>query len=954
MTYIKEMVVHGFKSFARKTDIPLTDSMNVIVGPNGSGKSNITDALCFVLGRLSIKSIRAAKAANLLFSGNKIYKGANEAYVELVFDNSDKTFGSEHAQVSIRRVVRKNGTSVYKINGVTKTRQDLLELLGQGGIDPNGFNIVLQGEIQALVKASSDERRKILEDVAGISIYESRKERSLRELEKAEEKLKEVRGVLKERNSYLKNLEREKADATNFQKTEALIKDCKKTLIFYATKEKEKEIWGVEKLIENNTKEITKVKKEVSEKSVAIEDLEIKIEVMDRRIAAVTHGEQDVLHKEISDLRADLAGLRERNENFKRRIAEGERKINELDAKKLILEKEIGEIKTASPDIKKQQDLHKKLSEEFDLLEQQRRRVYVLRSDLVTLEHKRDSRSRFLDTTAVEMNSLERSIADLLGEVKHGKTVRGAEDLRVEIRRETVDIHSDIVELKSKVLEIEKRCAILGEEIRREEEMESSVLGLESCPVCLQEVCDEHKEKIGKTAKDRISAARSEEGKLLEEKDGYLAKVAKMEEKVEVLQGKVQDIGLDIVKLTNISTRKEEVKKVTESRVGVDVEIAGFTKEIGAVVKEQKSLESVEEKYDEVRMRLQDMSFANIDVDSEIGIKQREISRLGLEKKAVIRDFEESSVELKKAGVMLTEKEQLLIKKEHSEKEMFLQSKKLFDEKGDFEDTQKVLETDIIGLQYSVRSFEEKIHNNKIQMAQLDAQISSLKEDVIEFEGAEVLKVPIPQVKERLSKAQFRISQLGNVNLRALEVYDQVLEQVRLIEEKVVTIDTEQLKIMDIIAEIDRKKKKAFMTTFTAVNELFARNYSGLSHKGEVSLELVDKKDPFNGGVNIIVKMSRGRYFDIASLSGGEKTMISLALIFAIQEFKPYSFYIFDEIDAALDKHNSELLAGLIKKYMKTGQYIIITHNDTLISGASTLYGVSMQENISKVISLKV
>ncbi len=174
MTYVKKLVVHGFKSFARKTEVPFLDSMNVIVGPNGSGKSNITDALCFVLGRLSIKSIRAAKAANLLFSGNKTYKGANEGSVELIFDNSDKTFALEGGEVAIKRIVRKNGQSIYKINGSTKTRQELLELLSHAGIDPNGFNIVLQGEIQSLVKATAEERRKILEDVAGISIYESR------------------------------------------------------------------------------------------------------------------------------------------------------------------------------------------------------------------------------------------------------------------------------------------------------------------------------------------------------------------------------------------------------------------------------------------------------------------------------------------------------------------------------------------------------------------------------------------------------------------------------------------------------------------------------------------------------------------------------------------------------------------------------------------------------------
>ena len=106
-----------------------------------------------------------------------------------------------------------------------------------------------------------------------------------------------------------------------------------------------------------------------------------------------------------------------------------------------------------------------------------------------------------------------------------------------------------------------------------------------------------------------------------------------------------------------------------------------------------------------------------------------------------------------------------------------------------------------------------------------------------------------------------------------------------------------------IIAEIDKKKKKSFIITLTAVNEYFTRNFSQLSRKGHVFLELENKKDPFDGGLNILIKVSRGKYFDITSLSGGEKTLVALSLIFAIQEYRPYCFYVFDEIDAALDKH---------------------------------------------------
>ena len=144
------------------------------------------------------------------------------------------------------------------------------------------------------------------------------------------------------------------------------------------------------------------------------------------------------------------------------------------------------------------------------------------------------------------------------------------------------------------------------------------------------------------------------------------------------------------------------------------------------------------------------------------------------------------------------------------------------------------------------------------------------------------------------------------------------------------------------------------MKTLDALNEYFTRNFSQLSKKGEAFLDLENKQEPFEGGLNIMIKVARGKYFDVNSLSGGEKTLIALALIFAIQEYKPYPFYVFDEIDAALDKHNSERLAGLIKLHMQGGQYIVVTHNDAIISESEILYGVSMQENISKIVSLKV
>ena len=225
---------------------------------------------------------------------------------------------------------------------------------------------------------------------------------------------------------------------------------------------------------------------------------------------------------------------------------------------------------------------------------------------------------------------------------------------------------------------------------------------------------------------------------------------------------------------------------------------------------------------------------------------------------------------------------------------------------------------------------------------------------MLEFEKIEIIKSNKEVLSQRLAKAQEILSRIGAVNLRSLEVYDSIKKEYDAVKEKAEIIDKEKKGILKIIHEIDVKKKKVFVQTLKQLNELFSRNFSQLYTKGTVSLDLENRKDPFDGGVNIIVKTGHGKYFDVKSLSGGEQTLVALSLIFAIQEYRPYYFYLLDEVDAALDKKNSERLAGLLIRYMQKGQYILITHNDEIISRATNLYGVSMHDGISKIISLKI
>ena len=155
--------------------------------------------------------------------------------------------------------------------------------------------------------------------------------------------------------------------------------------------------------------------------------------------------------------------------------------------------------------------------------------------------------------------------------------------------------------------------------------------------------------------------------------------------------------------------------------------------------------------------------------------------------------------------------------------------------------------------------------------------------------------------------------------------------------------------------EIESRKKEQFMKAFNVVNMNFKEKFLALSTKGDAFLELENEDDPFAGGIGVKVKLNSKKFMDIRSLSGGEKTMTALAFIFAMQEHEPASFYILDEVDASLDKHNAEKLAKLVRSYCKKAQYIVISHNDGVIQEADTLYGISMDsDGVSKITSLRI
>jgi chromosome segregation protein len=955
MPHIKELIIHGFKSFARETKVPFRQTMNVIVGPNGSGKSNVTDAICFVLGRLGSKSMRAKKLANLIFAGTDKYKPAKEASVEMIFDNSDKGFSLNEPTVSIKRILRRNGQGIYKINNEVKTRQEVLELMAQAGIDPNGFNIVLQGEIDAFVKMPPDKRRQIIEEVAGISIYEIRKQRSLKELEKTEQRLKEVNATLRERQAYLRNLEQERKQALKFKKLQQDVKDLRSTILNKIVREKTEKVEEINKKISSEQKKISSINELVDKNNQQISVLNGKIEHITNNIQKSSGIEQEALNSQISDIRAEIAGLDIKKQSL-------ETQTNELGSRKKEVEESIQKIREEVQEMSKSKGKSKNIKpqleqkkQELEKIEENKRKLYVLKSNIATIKSRIEDKKRQVQRSKNESDFSLNRIEELESKITIKEPLEKHQESISRIKASFDKLNSDIQESESALSENEKKQAALERQIQELDKVKEKVNSLDICPLCKTKMTKEHVSKVTEETKDQQETYTKEikQSQELVEKAIQTLSISKttLEKSEQELKIRAQDV----LRLEIIQEKKSSLRKLSEDQKQYKKEQQDLEVKYTKLESEMLTIKTSEERSDSLRLEIQELERAQEkDLGMDLTLKQRDIERLKNVIKQATREIEEASTELNEVIEELDDKQEVLEEKSKKDEALKQKFKKLLEEKNSHQEKIRFFERDILHKQNQKHGVEQVINNLKIERAQYLAQKESNEEEAKEFKDGKILRLSIQEARIRLDQTQRSIDHIGSVNLRALEIYEDFKKQYDQIQEKADTLITEKQDILTVIEDIDKKKKKVFVQTLKEINTLFSRNFSQLSSKGAASLEPVDKDDIFESGLEMLIKVGKGKYFDTHLLSGGEQCLVSLALIFAIQEYKPYCFYIFDEIDAALDRRNSERLATLLRKYMKQGQYIIVTHNDSLITEAPVIYGVSMQDKISQILSLEV
>lgn len=981
-TRLVKIIMKNFKSF-KKAEIPISSGFTAIVGSNGSGKSNVLDALLFVLGITSLKALRAGKLTDL------VYNNATENYakVDLIIEGNKKKY-------NISRMIDRQGKSVYRLDEKRTTLNEINSLLVELGVDIDGHNIVTQGDITKVVNMSAIERREIIDNIAGLSEFDSKKEEAIKELNKVDQRIKEATIVLNERTTFLEELKAEMEAANEFKNIEKEKKEIKATIIH-------KEIYTIEKRINEIDKELKEIVKNKEETEKLIEKIR----------------QENIQSKDKSSELGKIAMQSSQKiyENIGKELQETKSKFNIekelIDIKKANIEKNknriknnLSEFENAKSTQKNTSENIKKLNKEIEKFDEELKKIETTKKNLessakeknkeiITIENEIDKINKEVENSRKENFDLEVFIKQWnkqkeFNSKKLNELIKEKEFIIKEIN-ELENKEKEIAELGNKK-DLKEELEKIELQIDNKNEKKSSILGLidqenesikllkkdiSSCPVCEKELEKITKEKLIQT-KEKIIQTKKEEINILKKE---IEAIKNLREEVSEKLELVNQLLIEISSMDNLKSKEKEIiKKIDELNKEMDERNLKSKLDIKKNV--DNSLKSIIDKRDKLKDKLNSLRKENIFeelgkirnkydelihnknvVEREITQKTIQLNKIDSQEESILIENEELNSENKQLEIEIKEKEPLL---KEIEAKIISDSKKIDEQKKENEkivkEKEKIdsdinkIEKEIYTESIKLKKMESRENEFNLEKSRLEVRESDLKEEQKEFENIKILgEKNVDELKERLVTVEKRLNEIGAVNLKAVDNFNELKLEVDVITEKSKKLENERLSVLDMIDKIDVKRTNVFMDCFNEVNKNFKNMFSQFFN-GEGLLDLSNPNSPLESGLIIDAKPKGGKLQNIDSMSGGEKTLTALAFMFAIQLYSPAPFYAFDEADAALDKENSMKMGNLIEMIAKKSQFISITHNDTITKKANQIIGVAINKDNSSVIGLKL
>ncbi|MDQ1003757.1 chromosome segregation protein [Neobacillus niacini] len=1178
--FLKRLDIIGFKSFAERIGVDFVQGVTAVVGPNGSGKSNITDAIRWVLGEQSAKSLRGSKMEDIIFAGSDSRKPLNYAEVTLTLDNQDEGLAIDYNEVSVTRRVTRAGDSEYLINKQPCRLKDIIDLFMDSGLGREAFSIISQGKVEEILNSKAEDRRTIFEEAAGVLKYKNRKKKAEAKLVETQDNLNRVNDILYELEGQVEPLKIQASLAKDYLEKKEELEQIEVALTVYDIEDLHLKWTHLSEQLAEHQQEEIKLSAQLQVKEAKIEETRDHIAALDESITDLQNvllhaseelekleGRKDVLkerkknasqnraqlEKSIAELTDKISHLKRNKENqadlvdkltdqvntlqsqlkdkqgklalftenieekietlkseyiellndqagaknelkyIDQQLEQQETKSSRLDSEnvKFLEERQIAhnkmlQVQTALEEVQKSlsnqvtsfrekqrklenvqnnyQKQEKTLYQAYQILQQAKSRKEMLEemeedysgffqgvkevlkargkklhgiegavAELVTvpkeygtaletalggaLQHivvdteqnariaiqflKQNSfgRATFLPLSVIKGRLLSSSqlssiqnhpslvgsavdlvsfdpkysevISNLLGNVVITKDLKGANELAkiLQYRCRMVTLDGDIVnpggsmtggaqkqktsslltrkgeleELKEKLIIMSEKTSSLESHVKAlKEDVKTHELELETMRRFGEELRQQEQTLKGdlreaefeaKNINDRLKIYDLEKGQLAEEQKTIVTRKAELKEAIDSYKEKIAFLDVQIAKLTeqktnDISSKETLTKEITDLKVEFAAKNEQF---VNARERLAMIVEELNESQGRFTLYKEDLMLLTSEMEgSTSGEEQLEAAA-----KRKQQDKEETIS-------LISSRRQERLQMHAALEDAEIEAKEI-----------KRLHKGMVEV---LKDEEVKINRLDVE---LETKLAHLREEyLLSFEGAKEqypLGLPVEEARKKVKLIKLAIDELGSVNIGAIEEYERVSERYEFLNEQKNDLQEAKDTLYQVIDEMDTEMKKRFEQTFYGIREQFEPVFRALFGGGRADLRLTHPDDLLNTGVEIVAQPPGKKLQNLGLLSGGERALTAIALLFSILKVRPVPFCILDEVEAALDEANVFRFSQYLKRFSSETQFIVITHRKGTMEEADVLYGITMQESgVSKLVSVRL
>lgn len=923
--FLKCLDIFGFKSFADRTHIEFADGITALLGPNGCGKSNVVDAVKWVLAENKAKNLRADTMESVIFNGTETRPPLNIAEVTLTIANENGLLPLEDSEIALKRRLYRSGESEYYINNRQVGPTEIRRLFMDTGVGKAAYSVMEQGKIDQILSSKPEDRRYLFEEAAGISRSKAECAEAERELERTRQNLAQIEVALIENKRSYETLKVQSEKTIKYRQFKDDIFNCELDIQLLRLKEFTQDKARQETTKKELEEKRTAVQKEIEEIQAALFENNDKIKDLQTKM--------NFLQVELAKVQTEKTNKLQRAQEYNLQANQIKEKIGILEVKQNSIQEKID---TFNEEIdEREADLHSK-NRQLDSVKQN---IESFTQNITSSSAKITENDTLAAKSADEIEELNRQIADYqkqLGEI--------TEDIVKELDAKLKDSGYSSNAAKSAKEEVENSLAKLKifaegrknifsdyasitghSESENEKLIQDAIKAFEeisSISVNIEEAVS----KYEKAMPDFIEDFTSPEG-IITKKRGIDSKILDINSQIEKINERIASYKSENGELVKkINEYRETLNQLRVTEASMAQAIFGVKQNVEilrrSLVSEQNNLRQNQEEFEQEQRRRDELNEQIIDVQSELAAIEHRGQKCADE-------MSEINSEIVRCNSSVSGTQNKLDKKQEEQRKIQSQYEKLA--------------MDLVTSDNDIRNIKQNF-------------IDTHSRDLMEFEER-MYKITTSSavLREKLAKSREELKALGSVNLMAPEEFGEQKERYEKLQSSYDDTNKSLENLIRVSEEIKTKSTEMFLDTYNKIKKNFHNMFRRLFGGGRGELRLVDPQNVLTSGIDIYAEPPGKKLQNIALLSGGEKTMTAVALLFATYQVRPSPFCLLDEIDAALDDKNVSSFVTALRSFAKLSQYIVITHNKKTVMGASTMLGVTMQESgVSKVMTMRL